>query len=286
LDLEECEALNDEHVKNICNLLLLRYLSLGANITTLPKDISKLKFLETLDVRRAKAKSLPIPVELIMLPSLIHLLGVLRIQDVGHELNKLQVFLSENSNLETLAEFVVDQSTVFLQLIHHMNCLKKVKVWFQPPENGNRSYAHLSRPIQEFIQRSTNMSEARSLSLNVEGHSQGLLDFPLNENYYYLKSLKLHGEQGRLPSFVTKLGNVTELYLFSPSQLSEDVLTALSSCSTLYYLKLMARQLGKFVVEQGAFEEPSTFVHCGAIHDQPGEPGGRSGTARGALAPL
>lgn len=252
LDLEECEVLNDEHVKNICNLLLLRYLSLGANITTLPKDISKLKFLETLDVRRAKAKSLPIPVELIMLPSLIHLLGVLRIQDVGHELNKLQAFLSENSNLETLAGLVVDQSTVFLQLIHHMNCLKKVKVWFQPTEDGDSRYPHLSRPIQEFIQRGTNMSEARSLSLNFEGCSEGLLDFPLNEHSYYLSSLKLHGELRRLPSFVTKLGNITELCLFSRSQLSEDVLTALSSCYTLHYLKLMARQLGKFVVEQGA----------------------------------
>ncbi|CAN6283020.1 unnamed protein product [Urochloa humidicola] len=252
LDLEECEALDDEQVKEICNLLLLRYLSLGPNVTTLPKEISKLKFLETLDVRSAKAKIFPIPIEVIMLPCLIHLLGVLRLQDVGHELGKLQAFLSENSNLETLAGFVADQSTVFLQLINHMNSLKKVKVWFQPTGDFSNSYAHLSRPIQEFIQRGTDVSEARSLSFSFEGCSQDFLDFPLMANSHYLSSLKLHGELCRLPPFITRLGSITELCLFSPGQLTGDVLSPLSSACTLHYLKLTARQLGKFVVEQGA----------------------------------
>ncbi|CAN6324124.1 unnamed protein product [Urochloa humidicola] len=252
LDLEECEALNDEHLKNICNLLLLRYLSLGPNITTLPKEISKLKFLETLDVRSAKENILPIPIEVIMLPCLIHLLGVLRLQDIGYELSKLQAFLSENSNLETLAGFVADQRTFFLQLINHMNSLKKVKVWFQPNGDFNNSYAHLSRPIQEYIQRGTDLSEARSLSLSFEGCSQDFLDFPLTANSYYLSSLKLHGELCRLPPFITRLGSVTELCLLSPGQLSGDVLAPLSKACNLHYLKLMARQLGMFIVKQGA----------------------------------
>ncbi|CAL4962581.1 unnamed protein product [Urochloa decumbens] len=66
LDLQECEALNDEHLKKISNLLMLRYLSLGGNITTLPKEISNLKFLETLDSPRftpGNEKTAVIPVK-------------------------------------------------------------------------------------------------------------------------------------------------------------------------------------------------------------------------------
>lgn len=255
LDLEECESLNDEHVQNICDLLLLRYLSLGGDITTLPKDISKLKFLETLDLRRTKAKILLVPVEVIMLPCLIHLLGVLRLPNVGHEMmSKVQASLSENSYLETLAGFVANE--VLLQMMYHMKSLTKVKLWFPHQLAGDASsncFANIKNPIQEYIQRGTDLNGVHSLSLSFEGSSQGFMDFPLKENSYYLSSLKLHGELRALPSFVTKLGGITELCLQSPSELSEDVLAAVGSVCTLHYLKLIATQMEKFIIEKGAF---------------------------------
>ncbi|KAI4976715.1 hypothetical protein ZWY2020_050322 [Hordeum vulgare] len=54
LDLEKCDDLKDDHIKGICNLLLLKYLSLGGSVTELPEDIVKLEHLEALDVRRTK----------------------------------------------------------------------------------------------------------------------------------------------------------------------------------------------------------------------------------------
>lgn len=251
LDLEECETLNDEHVKNICNLLLLRYLSLGGNITTLPKEISKLKMLETLDVRSARVKILPIPIQVIKLPGLIHLLGAFRFPNVGKEMKKLETVLPDRSKLETLAGFVADQSPAFPQLMSHMNSLKKVKVWCEPTADGSNSFTHLSCPLQEFIQSGTKVMDGRSLSLSFEGCSQDFLDFRPDDNYYCLSSLKLHGELQRLPLFVTKLGSVTELCLSSPDQLSGDVLAALSNVSALHYLKLITRQLDRFVIKQG-----------------------------------
>uniref|UniRef100_A0A3B6MKA3 Uncharacterized protein n=1 Tax=Triticum aestivum TaxID=4565 RepID=A0A3B6MKA3_WHEAT len=63
LDLEECdEHLKVKHLKKICsNLLLLRYLSLGSSlkVLVLPKEIKKLQFLETLDLRRSNIEILP-----------------------------------------------------------------------------------------------------------------------------------------------------------------------------------------------------------------------------------
>jgi hypothetical protein len=87
--------------------------------TLLP--ISNLKFLETLDARRAKTEIIPIPTEAIKLPCLIHQLGVFSVPDVRQqEMSNLQSFLSKKSNLETLAGFVADQSTEFPQLMGHM----------------------------------------------------------------------------------------------------------------------------------------------------------------------
>ncbi|RCV26256.1 hypothetical protein SETIT_5G230900v2 [Setaria italica] len=251
LDLEECEALKDEHVKKLSNLLMLRYLSLGGNITALPKEISNLKFLETLDVRRAKTQIIAMPIEAIKLPSLIHLLGVFRLPDVRQEMRKLQSFLSKKSSLETLAGFVADQSTEFPQLMRHMTRLTKLKLWCLCTADGSNScFSHLSSPIQEFIQRGTDVNDAPSLSLNFEGCSQDFLDFNLEENPCYLSSLKLQGELRSLPVFVTKLGSVTELCLSSSGQLSGNVLAALSNVRSLHYLKLITTELD-FVIEQG-----------------------------------
>ncbi|KAM3206284.1 hypothetical protein ACQJBY_061768 [Aegilops geniculata] len=272
LDLEECgNHLEDKHLREICNnLLLLRYLSLGAalTVTVLPKEIKKLQLLETLDVRRTRIEILP--TQVMELPCLIHLFGKFKLQQVvgGRKMRKLQIWCSENSKLETVAGFVVDnnKSQGFAQLMEHMKHLTKVKIWCQqstnnsmdPIASGSSKYTHLSEAIKGFIKRSTD-KKAHSLSLNFNDRwcQDLLVNLSLEKeeaSSCYLSSLKVQGGNiCSLPPFVTMLGGLTSLCLSSPHhQLSGDILAALSRVRCLAYLKLIASQLGKLVIVRGA----------------------------------
>ncbi|KAM3206057.1 hypothetical protein ACQJBY_061624 [Aegilops geniculata] len=264
LDLEECnEHLDDKHLKEICNLLLLRYLSLGGAVmvTMLPKEVKKLQFLETLDIRKTKIEILP--TQVMELPCLVHLFGKFKLQhNVGdRRMGKLKTCLSENSKLETLSGFVVDKSQELPQLMDHMEYLTKVKIWCESTGTNafaNNNLSHLSKAIKGFIQRGTQPNEARSLSLNINDEwPQDFLDFSLDKDYsYYLTSLKLRGNRicSQLPLFVTMLGGLTKLCLSFPDdhKLSGNFLDSLSRVCGLEYLKLIATQLDKPVIGQGA----------------------------------
>jgi hypothetical protein len=263
LDLEGCcNHLEDTHLREMCtNLLLLRYLSLGAavTVTVLPKEIKKLQHLETLDVRRTSIEMLPR--EVMELPCLVHLFGKFKFQHKvgGRRMRKLQNWLSENSKLETVAGFVVDNNSQgFTQLMEHMKHLTKVKIWCEFTADTNNNLSYLSKAIQGFIERGTHLKEARSLSLNTNDKwSEYLLNFSLEKDYsYYLRSLKLQGNSmcSQLPPFVTMLGGLTKLCLSftGDHRLSGDTLAALSRVRSLEYLKLIATQLDKLVIKPGA----------------------------------
>ncbi|KAM3405750.1 hypothetical protein ACQJBY_000017 [Aegilops geniculata] len=60
LDLSGCTEVGNHHLKDICNLFHLRYLSLQeTNITEIPKEIRNLQFLQVLDIRAPRMKKMP-----------------------------------------------------------------------------------------------------------------------------------------------------------------------------------------------------------------------------------
>ncbi|WVZ62474.1 hypothetical protein U9M48_012222 [Paspalum notatum var. saurae] len=60
LDLEDCKGLTNDHMRSICKLYLLRFLSLkGTDISQVPPQVEKLEHLQTLDVRDTPVKGLP-----------------------------------------------------------------------------------------------------------------------------------------------------------------------------------------------------------------------------------
>ncbi|XP_073358950.1 disease resistance protein RGA4-like [Aegilops tauschii subsp. strangulata] len=262
LDLEECkDKMGDRHLKDICNnLLLIRYLSLGGAITVtmLPKEIKKLKLLETLDVRRTNIEILP--TEVMKLPCLVHLFGKFKLQEgVGHRrMLKLQTWLRNKSKMETMAGFVVGEDQKMPQLIDHMEHLTKLKIWCESTSDVSVNVNCLSTAIKRFIERSTNLNKAHSLSLNFNARwPQDLLSFTIEKDkLHYLRSLKLQGNNicSQLPWFVTNLYLVTKLCLSFPGHnLGGHILDALSKVRGLEHLKLIATQMDKLIIRQGAF---------------------------------
>ncbi|XP_044452833.1 disease resistance protein Pik-2 isoform X2 [Triticum aestivum] len=60
LDLSGCTEVGNHHLKDICNLFHLRYLSLkGTSITEIPKEMNNLQLLQLLDIRSTKMKKIP-----------------------------------------------------------------------------------------------------------------------------------------------------------------------------------------------------------------------------------
>ncbi|TVU09144.1 hypothetical protein EJB05_42585, partial [Eragrostis curvula] len=258
LDLEECPDLNDHHLKHICKLWHLKYLSLGGTSCELPRCIEGLHCIETLDLRRTKIRFLP--TEAIMLPHLTNLFGefMLDKDDTKNvkKMSKLEKFFTGNkSNLQILAGFVTDSSKGFLQLIGHMKKLRKVKIWCKYVSSNY--IGDLSQAIQLFTMVPIDRPSDRSLSIDSKECSEDFLN-SLNfdlcpEGFKYdLRSLKIYGKLSPFLPFVTLLSGLIELSVSSDT-LTRDVLSALGNLSRLLYLKLTANQLETSEIKQGAF---------------------------------
>ncbi|CAM0884916.1 unnamed protein product [Alopecurus aequalis] len=248
LDLEECNDLADDHLKDIHKLWHLKYLSLGGTISNLPKKIDKLHCLETLDLRKTKIEILP--VEVIGLPHLAHLFGKFKFGKKDLRKSELEEFSQRKSKLKTLAGFVADENLGFLQLMDHMNELKKVKIWCESTGEDNKNSPHISKAVQKFAQDGMDTTGVRSLSLDF-GNSLGDILGSIQE-YCYLSSLKLHGRLSLLPQFVTSICGLTELSLSSTNLMGHD-LANLRQLRYLLYLKLVEANLESFTIEAGYF---------------------------------
>ncbi|XP_039822227.1 disease resistance protein RGA4-like [Panicum virgatum] len=250
LDLEAgCTAgLGDDRLESICNLSLLKYLSFGGTVGSLPKEIEKLTLLETLDLKRTNVKILPL--EVILLPSLVHLFGEFRLQ--AKRMHELRKFLKlGKSNVETLAGFITDGSDIAAEIMCHMKKLSKVKIRCNTTTSNDGGFTRLEDAIQKFIHDDNQEStEPRSLSLHFDKCSEDLL-YSLKAPCY-LSSLKVHGKLVKLPQFILSLRNLTELCLES-TILTADLLANLGDLKYLKYLKLMARHLEDFIVKRPSF---------------------------------
>nr|BAJ90159.1 predicted protein [Hordeum vulgare subsp. vulgare] len=248
LDLEECNDLEDDHLRDIHKLWHLKYLSLGGTINSLPRNFDKLHCLETLDLRKTNIDILPAGI--IGLPHLAHLFGKFKL---GKDLKvgELEKFLPKKCKLQTLAGFAADENPGFLQLMSHMKELKKVKIWCcESSDANNESMPHISEAVQKFAQDGMDTADVRSLSLDF-GNSFGDFLGSIQE-YCYLSSLKLRGRLSLLPQFVTSLCGLTELCLSSTNLMGKD-LSNLCKMRYLLYLKLVEADLSGFIIHKGAF---------------------------------
>ncbi|CAM0958469.1 unnamed protein product [Alopecurus aequalis] len=261
LDLEGCIDVKDYHLKDICKLWNLRYLSLGPNITKIPKEIALLKLLETLDVSKTEVNVLP--VEAFGLPCLIHLIGKFKLQDT-FKTEKLP----KECMLETIGGFVAGKGKGFLQLMDHMKRLNKVKIWCDCEETKQGQIDlnnHLSEAIQKYIQTPMGEDNVRSLYLDFQALPQGSLS-ALDQScqhyssrvgqLYHLSSLKLHGnsKSATLSKFVALFRDLTKISISTTMSVTQHLLSVLGKMPVLLCLKMNANSIEDgFIIEDGKF---------------------------------
>ncbi|KAL6592146.1 hypothetical protein ACP70R_049598 [Stipagrostis hirtigluma subsp. patula] len=244
LHLEARYGFNDQHLEKICKLLkLLKYLSLRANVTEVPRIIANLQWLETLDL--GKETVIRVPTEVLELPNLKHLLGKLKLFGRDGEDKKLKKFLSRKSALETLSGFDTGRSPGFPQLMRCMRRLRKVKIWCNSSASS-RNTKDLSRSIKEFLRKAERTPLIpQSLSVDFHDCTEPFLDSVLaadEKHHGGLFSLKLRGVMNPVPAFVTKLCGITELCLSSTTLSWGAILVGVGNLKILEYLKLVAER--------------------------------------------
>lgn len=234
LELKRCAELTNKDVENICDHLpLLRYLSLqgtGKKIDCIPRRITKLKLLETLHMSRTN--SVEVPSELILLPSMTHLLGMFQFYKNKDEYKK--ILNSESQiKLERLSGFVAGKKG-FSEVMSRMTRLRKVKVWC----NGTADDGTLLEGIKKFIREGFSMLNGdRSLSVDFSGCSTPFKD---SDNYPgRLTSLKLKGKMmmERFPRFL-ELSGIEKLCLSSTELTWVLIEEGVGQFPSLIYLKL------------------------------------------------
>lgn len=241
LDLKECAVLvSKKHLKKICDLLLLKYLSLGDSIDEVPREIAKLQWLETLVM--TKIQIVHVPMEVMELPRLKHLLGKFQLCKNDITPKKKKQLLSKASQLERLSGFVISDSGEFQQLMKYMKKLRKVKIWYDA-ENWT---ADVSTAIKGFIRKRHTLSldKLKKGSLSIDCKRYPIEFVESLKDPGTLTSLKLCGDLKTFLNFKgSKLTGIEELCLSGTNLSGNEIVRVVRLFRPLKCLKLVEDEL-------------------------------------------
>lgn len=232
LDLEGCTDLKNKHLKNICKILLLKYLSLrNTGVTKLPKKIEKLQCLETLDIRQTKIRAFA--KKSFFLPMLKHLLAGNKgspsrsnNNSHGFEESPATVELPSGTRrmerLEILSHVDASNNVNDLIDIGQLLQLRKLGVVLDGKKAG--SLALLFKQIEKLH----GCLHALSIQINNPATSEGTVPetdklAALVSPPKLLQSLNISGITSGLPDWITKLDQLTKITL-SNTCLGEDAI--------------------------------------------------------------
>uniref|UniRef100_A0ACD5W5W9 Uncharacterized protein n=2 Tax=Avena sativa TaxID=4498 RepID=A0ACD5W5W9_AVESA len=252
LDMKECPvSLTKKELKKICNLPMLKYLSLGDSIDQVPREIAKLQLLQTLAM--TKTKTVSVPVEVLELPELKHLLGKFQLYKRDITKKKLKQLLATKSQLQSLSGFVVGDSKEFEQVMSRMKKLRKVKIWC----NAGRFTSNVIDAIKKFTKEVP--SGTGSLSLECNEYPSGIVN--CLQEHGFLTSLKLRGDlKTHLDVQVDRpiigmeglgLKGIKVLCLSGTNLSGDEIVRLVTLFLSLEYLKLVEDNLGELKIPAG-----------------------------------
>nr|UBY07498.1 NBS-LRR disease resistance protein [Dasypyrum villosum] len=228
LDLEGCKGLKDKHLKDMCRMLVLKYLSLrGTDISKIPSKIEKLEYLETLDLRETDVGELPKSAG--QLKRIINIFG-------GNKNPRRGLKLPQEINKETmkalriLSGIEIDEQSTGVEGLHQLTGLRKLAIYKLIILKDSKTFKELRSAI-EYL----GSCGLQTLALNDEGsdfiNSLDTMSAPPR----YLSALELSGNLDSLPKWINKLSNLHKLTL-SVTVLRMDTFELLCDLPLLFSL--------------------------------------------------
>ncbi|XP_062183126.1 disease resistance protein PIK6-NP-like [Phragmites australis] len=254
LDLEGCTGLNKHHLRSICKILLLKYLSLrNTDITELPKQIKELQCLETLDIRQTKVRVLA--KKAIVLPLLKHFLAGHKVS-ARNDANRFEESFSTVSmplsiermeNLEILSHAQVSNSDSELVGIAQLLKLRKLGVALH---GKNAKLTDLFRQIEKLHRCLRSLSIRIDRPAGPENHDVGIAD-ALPSLPQFIESLNISGVTSGLTHLIQEHHKLAKITL-SETYLKEDDLNILGKLHGLRWVRLLHKS---YTESELAFKE-------------------------------
>uniref|UniRef100_A0A0A9D277 Disease resistance R13L4/SHOC-2-like LRR domain-containing protein n=1 Tax=Arundo donax TaxID=35708 RepID=A0A0A9D277_ARUDO len=242
LDLEGFKGLKKHHLKDICDKVFqLKYLSIrNTDVTELPKEIEKLRYLETLDIRQTRIRTLT--TKEILLPKLMHLLaGHIEDQIKDDSVRSGKSFstvhmprgIANMTELQILCHVEVSNSADELMDVGRLQQLRKLGIVLRGKE---ARIGHLLRVIER-------LNECLcSLSVRIElTNSSETPDLNMGKTAFSppksLESLHINGNITGLPNWIKALHQLAKITLCGTS-LMDNAIRILGELVNLRCLRL------------------------------------------------
>ncbi|WVZ78465.1 hypothetical protein U9M48_026171 [Paspalum notatum var. saurae] len=213
LDLENCNALSNHHLRNIGRMVQLRYLNIkGTNISQLPRQIGELQYLETLDIRSTDVRGLPST--LAGLQRLVRLLADYTI--------KLPEGIGNLQALEELSCFSVFMyPAIFLRELGQLINLRVLRVIWNCTEFEGDAEGYMDKLSLSL----SKLSRLQSLFLDIHGHVGGEFSLDLwhpAPNRLRKFSVDRWHPISKIPRWIISLINLEHLNLYVRKISQED----------------------------------------------------------------
>lgn len=258
LYLQDYKGLDKGHLKNVCNIDELTFLSLrGTDVAELPKQIGQLKWLQTLDIRQTRIKVLKA-----VLPKLKHLLAG-RVDCPGNDAATVKskesfstlrmptgVPAGSMNELEILSHvWVSDSGKELANIGEKLKQLRKLGVVLRGGSRAN---------IRDlFAQINGLHGTLRSLSIRMEPMGRwGAMEAVLTTPPMLLESLRICGVRDWLPSRIKELEHLAKVTL-RDTLLNSEALAMLGALRGLRWLRLRYHSFDAGVLTFGSGSFPS-----------------------------
>ncbi|TVT98363.1 hypothetical protein EJB05_56335, partial [Eragrostis curvula] len=226
LDLEGCRGIKKHHLKRICEMTLLKFLSLRkTDIDKLPSNIGNLIYLETLDIRETKISVLP--KSILELHLLTNLFG-------GNKKNRKTVKLPKEMatrpivTLQILSGIEIVEGPATISDLHAFTKLKKLLIYKLNLRKDSLGFKDLMSSIEYlgFLQ-----------SLEIDDESSDFINSldSMASPPRHLTTLHLHGKLLTVPEWIPNLEDLVKLTL-SVTVLRTDTFKLLASMPLLFCL--------------------------------------------------